>query len=99
MTTNERFLAWWQDYERTGKLGAIRLGMTRDDLHQLFGEPDDTAKGFRERPLSGIWKYGEIEFHFDFEGKIFLVYTETPEDEPRTIAKQGHALPNEDLLA
>ncbi len=88
MTSNERFTTWWQEYERTNKLGVVRLGMTREDLRQLFGEPDDTAKGFRKRPLSGIWKYGEIEFHFDFDGRLFLIYTEAPDGEPRTIAKQ-----------
>jgi hypothetical protein len=88
MTTNERFLAWWQDYERTGKLGAIRLGMTRDDLHQLFGEPDDTAKGFRKKPKTGIWKYGDVEFHFGLEGELHLVFMDEAEEnlDPRVIA-------------
>lgn len=87
-SSSKQFEAWWQEYERTGKLGVVHLGMTCEDLRQLFGEPDDTAKGFRKRPLSGIWKYGEIEFHFGFEGELWLIYTEAPDDEPHTIAKQ-----------
>jgi hypothetical protein len=89
MTSNDAFLTWWREYERTGKLGAVHLGMTREDLRQLFGEPDDTAKGFRKRPLSGIWKYGEIEFHFGFEGELFLIFIDGWDEvvSPRVIAQ------------
>lgn len=79
------FQQWYNRYEQSGDLGSVRLGITRDDLRTWFGEPDDTACGFRRHPLSGIWRYGTVEFHFTGTGELFLVYSEQPDLIPRVI--------------
>jgi hypothetical protein len=96
-SNSKQFEAWWKVYERTGKLGVIRLGITCNDLRQLFGEPDDTAKGFRKQPQTGIWKYGEVEFHFGFEGELFLILIDSWDEElsPRVIAQTAPPTPNQ----
>lgn len=88
-SSSAQFQTWWHDYERTGKLGVIHLGMTRDDLRQLFGEPDDAAKGFRKQPQTGIWKYGDVEFHFGLEGELFFIFIDEADEglSPRVIAQ------------
>lgn len=83
------FNNWWSGYERTGSISPLQLGMTRDEIRVLFGEPDDASISLRRRnPLVGIWKFGQIEFHFDAEGRLWLIYTEQKDGlSPRTIAK------------
>jgi hypothetical protein len=81
------FHAWWRGYESTGSISPVQLGMARDDIRKLFGEPDDTARGWRRRPLMGIWKFGRIEFHFDTDGRLHLIYAEDENLRPRAIAK------------
>jgi hypothetical protein len=81
------FNVWWGQYERTGAIAPIQFGMTRDDLCSFFGEPDTTARGFRRRPFMGIWKFGQVEFHFDTRGRLYQIYTEDEDLSPRLIAK------------
>jgi hypothetical protein len=82
------FNNWWSDYERTGVISPVQLGMTRDELWKIFGEPDKMAQTSRRRPLVGIWKFGRIEFHFDRGGQLFLIYTEDNDLNPHVIAKE-----------
>ncbi len=35
----------------------------------------------------GIWKFGPIEFHFDTDGRLHLIYMEDENCHPRVIAK------------
>jgi hypothetical protein len=92
MTSNSSaFNDWWEHCERTGAIAPVQLGMTRDDLRSFFGEPDNTARGFRRRPLMGIWKFGQIEFHFDTDGRLYQIYTEDEDLSPRVIAKDPTA--------
>jgi len=82
---------WWERYERTGSIAPVQLGMMRDDLRSMFGEPDATARGWRRRPLMGIWKFGQTEFHFDTDGRLCQIYTEDENLGPRVIAKGSTA--------
>lgn len=84
-TRSAAFQRWYDRFAESGDLGTVRLGVTRDDLRGWFGEPDDTARGFQRQPLSGIWRYGIVEFHFSNAGELFLVYTEQPDLVPRLI--------------
>lgn len=95
MSHSPKFETWWAEYQRTGKLGAIRLGMMREDVRPLLGEPDDTAKGWRKRPLMGIWKYGDVEFHFGLEGELYLIFIDEKEEDlaPRVIAQTDPPTP------
>jgi hypothetical protein len=81
------FNNWWNDYERTGLIRPVQLGMTCADIQSLFGEPEAAGKGFTRRPLMVIWKFGGIEFHFDADGRLYLIYTEDNDHNPRVIAK------------
>jgi hypothetical protein len=85
------FNAWWTEYERAGAVAPVQLSMTRDDLRVFFGEPDDTARGWRRQPLMGIWKFGQIEFHFDTDGRLYQIFTEHEDLSPRVIAKDPAA--------
>lgn len=71
---------WRNELKVSGATVPIRLGMDRGTLKELFGEPHATAAGFRKQPLSGIMKYGDIEFHFDGSGSLFLVYSDDQEN-------------------
>ena len=89
-TRSAAFQRWYERFEQSGDLGSVRLGATRDELREWFGEPDDTGRGFRRQPLSGIWRYGAVEFHFSKTGELFLVYTEQPELAPRVILSEAN---------
>lgn len=79
------FQEWFERYDQSGDLGCVRLGATRDQVRAWFGEPDDTAPGFRRRPQTGIWRYGIVEFHFSTTGHLYLVFSEQPAFGPRVI--------------
>jgi len=85
------FNHWWGQYERSGTISPVQLGMVREDIKNLFGEPDTTARGWRRRPLMGIWSFGKIEFHFDTDGRLYQLYTENEDLSPRVIAKDPTA--------
>lgn len=69
------------------------LGLTREQLKEKLGEPSDISIPPKNRryTLTGVFKYRNIEYHFDIHG---LVYTDTDEKgfnvEPRTLAKYDH---------
>jgi hypothetical protein len=44
--------------------GRIRLGMTREEVRSLLGDPDDTGGASRKYKHPCIWKYGDVEFHW-----------------------------------
>jgi hypothetical protein len=58
------FAQWQVQLNTTGWIAPVQLGMSRDELVQLFGAPTDSGRGFREAKLPMILVYGEIEFHF-----------------------------------
>lgn len=70
------------------------LNLTREELVKILGEPTDISVLSRKKKnkLIGIYKYHTIEYHFDQDGKVFLIYTDTDENglhiEPRTIAER-----------
>lgn len=91
MTNSTAFETWWSEYQRSSVLSPVALGMTRDDIRSIFGEPDAVARGLRRRPQTGIWRFGAIEFHFGTDGRLYLVYTEDEHGTPRVIAKNDAA--------
>lgn len=49
----EPFSAWWLRLRNTGEIGPIRLGFTRFELRELWGEPDDeSVRKAGENPAS-----------------------------------------------
>jgi hypothetical protein len=72
------YKSWWDQFSRTGNITPLALGMARQQLSELFGPPDDYMAGVSEHQ-SPIWKYGSLEFHFDNDGSLQLIYMDTPD--------------------
>lgn len=66
--------------------GVAGLGATHSELRQLLGEPDDVSLPSRKQREPMIWKYGEVEYHFGRDGRVFLVYTEDADGNPKVLA-------------
>lgn len=63
-----------RDWLETGLFGPLRFGMPRTRVQELLGQPTDTSARPTKNPTPTIWKYGDIELHFDAEGSLSLVY-------------------------
>src|SRR5262252_10841427 len=55
-----------KDFLRTLKLGRIHLGQGASDVAAILGKPDYVGGASRKYRLPAIWKYGDIEFLFDY---------------------------------
>ena len=75
---DQRFERWRAQLSRAGDICPVHLGMSRDELRATFGEPDDVGVMSREQPIPLIWKYEDIEFHFDgtAPGVLFLIFSD-----------------------
>ena len=60
----------------------IGLGATREELRRLLGEPTDVSIKKCKQAEPVIWKYGDVEYHFGPDGRVWLVYTEDAELNP-----------------
>jgi hypothetical protein len=65
----------------------IGLGATRDELRRLLGEPTDTSVPTCSQRQPMIWKYGEVEYHFGDDGRVWLIYTEDEGHNPRVLGR------------
>jgi hypothetical protein len=63
------------------------LGATRDELRLLLGEPTEISLPTRSQRQPMIWRYGEIEYHFAPDGRVWLVYTEDEDGNPRVLGR------------
>jgi hypothetical protein len=60
------------------------LGCTQEDIKAAFGTPDHVSTQMKNgRP--SIFKYEDIEFHFDHRHghRLWLIYSEAPDGTPR----------------
>ena len=59
-------------------IGRIRVGMTRHQVIEALGLPDDVGVTSRKYRTPAIFKYGEIELHFEpwKDGTLVRAYTE-----------------------
>jgi len=64
------------DFLRTGALGPIRLGFSRQEVHLALGNPDDWQNVTEPGQLPDIYKYGDIEFHFDRD-RLWLLHSDS----------------------
>jgi hypothetical protein len=67
----------------------VGLGATRDELRRLLGEPDDTSVPTRSQPEPALSKYGNIEYHFGDDGRVWPVYTEDAGHSPHILGGLG----------
>jgi hypothetical protein len=76
--SSAEFKTWWASFRTTGDICPVRLGMTRDQLKATLGEPDDVGGTSRKQRTPLIWKYDELEFHFEHgsDGSLWLIYSE-----------------------
>src|SRR5690349_17646925 len=58
---------------KTGKFDYIKLGQTKEWIINNFPDSDDT---YADNYNSPIWFYGDIEFHFNNDDKLFLIYSD-----------------------
>ena len=68
---------YWQYLQKclhSGDFASVRLGMTREEVRARLGEPDDTGGALRKQRIPLVWKYGEVELHFQPSGELFLIY-------------------------
>jgi len=65
----------------------VGLGATREELRRLLGEPTDTSVPTHSQHQPMIWKYGDIEYHFGDDGRVWLVYTEDAEGNPLVLGR------------
>jgi hypothetical protein len=54
----------------------LGYGATREELRRLLGDPTDTSIPTRGKRQIGIWKYGNVEYHFGPDGRVMLIYSE-----------------------
>ena len=54
------------DTIESGRFGPLAIGVSRQDVGEMFGSPSDATTTNRKR-TSCVWRYGSIEFHFDDE--------------------------------
>lgn len=67
-----------QDFLRSGEFGPIRLGISRDQLRGHLGDPEDWGPFPKSERHATIWKYGDIEFHFN-EDTLWLIFADNVE--------------------
>jgi len=53
-----------EEFARSGQLGPLAIGLSRNQVFALLGAPADWLK---EKPVneSAIWKYGDLELYFE----------------------------------
>ena len=76
---SREFQEWYQKFASSGDICPIRLGMSRDQLLAVWGEPDEVGATSRRLGKPAIWVYGRVEFHFDHTAgdELFLIYRDT----------------------
>lgn len=89
--SSPKFEEWWNEVQRTGSLGAVEFGSTREVVRSLIGELEATGDGFRRSRKMRIWRFGAVEFQYDREGRLYLVYMEEEDGTPRVIAARETA--------
>jgi len=62
-------------------LSKIRLGMSRDDVIRVLGEPDHISSTTRKYKTPSIYKYGDVELWFEPHkaGMLVTVWDEANE--------------------
>lgn len=54
------------EFLKTGQLGELHCGMSKDEVHELLGQPEDVS--VQRNPQ--IWKYGSLELTFHRSSEV-----------------------------
>ncbi|MCM3869444.1 MAG: hypothetical protein ND895_01935 [Pyrinomonadaceae bacterium] len=64
-----------KEFIETGYFGAVCLGMNRTQVENILGIPEDTGGTSNKYRNPSIWKYGDVEFHFeDGADNLWLIH-------------------------
>ena len=63
------------EFVRTGRFGPIELGINRNELKEIIGDPDQWGL-HASVELADIWKYGDIEFHFNKSSQLYMIFAD-----------------------
>lgn len=59
----------------TGRFGSASLGVSRAQVATSLGAPDEVGEASRKFPQPSIWKYGDVELHFEAGADILsMIY-------------------------
>jgi len=62
---------------QTGRLGPVRLGMSRAQVEEALGPPDEVGCTTRKFRRPSCWFYGDLELHFVRGGdELWLIHLE-----------------------
>jgi hypothetical protein len=76
------FKSWKSKLFQSGDLGIIRLGIPKTTLLSTLGEPDSVVPD-HTGSYSTILKYEDMQFHFDTQDLLRIIYTPRTDDIPR----------------
>jgi len=81
---NECFTKWREELLRSGVIAPLRIGASQEEVAATFGPPERTSLQ-KKKGRFVIFKYADIEFHFDAqkEHRLWLVYSESEDGEAR----------------
>ena len=82
---------WLARFRETGDIHPVRLGMSREELIVVLGEPDDTGAASRRRRTPAILVYGSLEFHFGTSvgDGLVCIYEDDPSGTVKTCIGGG----------
>jgi len=63
------------EFIKHGKFDYIKLGQSKEWILNNFPDPDGFSEEFLH-PNYAIWTYGNIEFHFNKQNILFLIYSD-----------------------
>lgn len=70
-------------------LKKVRIGMSRTDVVSALGPPDAQGGTSRKYKTPSIYKYGEVELHFEpwRDGRLVMAYIEDADGNGRVLLK------------
>lgn len=71
-------------------LARARIGMTREEIVEVLGEPDDVGYVSRKRRTPNIYVYRGVELHFEPSktGRLSMIYAEDDDGNVQLLLKE-----------
>lgn len=65
------------EFFKTGEFDCLQLGQSKEYIINNFPDPDGFNGSFMHPRKSGdIWRYGNIELHFDKGNKLWMIFSD-----------------------
>jgi hypothetical protein len=65
------------NFLKTGHFNKIKLGLHFDELIKMIGKSDCIAPISRKNRKIGLIKYGDIEFYFNKDQRLYMIFSDT----------------------